>query len=270
MSAIAVLAEPVVDVADPPNPVTDVTRRLRRLESDIRSAEQLNFKNIGNALAEIKRDKLYRKKYGTFEDYCEQRWGYSRQQAYNYIHAAEVLKNVHTFGQNTITFGQAIEFARVPPEHQGALLREIEAKEQLSWDGKDLSGLSVRDVRRMVDKFLGKPPKPEPQSWPAHAEPVTEPAPSPAEPTSQPTNTEPESQSVMPQPEPTPDPEPHAEKRKNRNEAVDDFEEVRAVAIKMLNVGLREMRKTEANHSLLDSAKTWALYRLTDESGTAA
>jgi hypothetical protein len=59
---------------------------------------------------------------------------------------------------------------------------------------------------------------------------------------------------------------PHAEKRKNRNEPVDDFEEVRAVAIKMLNIGLREMRKTEANHSLLDSAKTWALCKLTDRS----
>jgi hypothetical protein len=55
---------------------------------------------------------------------------------------------------------------------------------------------------------------------------------------------------------------PHAEKRKNRNEPVDDFEEVRAVAIKMLNLGLREMKKTEANYSLLDSAKTWALYKL--------
>jgi hypothetical protein len=61
---------------------------------------------------------------------------------------------------------------------------------------------------------------------------------------------------------------PHVERRKNRNEPVDDFEEVRAVAIKMLNIGLREMRKTEANHSLLDSAKTWAQCKLTDRSET--
>jgi hypothetical protein len=53
-----------------------------------------------------------------------------------------------------------------------------------------------------------------------------------------------------------------SERRKNRNEPVDDFEEIRACAIKMLNVGLQEMRKTEANHSLLDSAKTWATNRL--------
>jgi hypothetical protein len=63
---------------------------------------------------------------------------------------------------------------------------------------------------------------------------------------------------------------PHEEKRKNRDEPVDDFEEVRAVAIKMLNIGLREMRKTEANHSLLDSAKTWALCKLADRSGSVA
>ncbi len=63
---------------------------------------------------------------------------------------------------------------------------------------------------------------------------------------------------------------PHAEKRKNRNEPVDDFEEVRAVALRMLNIGLREMRKTEPNHSLLDSAKTWALCRLAERSGSVA
>lgn len=55
---------------------------------------------------------------------------------------------------------------------------------------------------------------------------------------------------------------PHAEKRKHRNEPVDDFEDVRRAAIKMLNIGHREMKKTEANHSLLDSAKTWAQCKL--------
>jgi hypothetical protein len=63
---------------------------------------------------------------------------------------------------------------------------------------------------------------------------------------------------------------PHAEKRKNRNEPIDDFEEVRKVAIKMLNIGMREMKKTEANHSLLDSAKTWAQCKLADRSGLIA
>ena len=63
---------------------------------------------------------------------------------------------------------------------------------------------------------------------------------------------------------------PHAEKRKNRNEPIDDFKEVRKVAIKMLNIGMREMKKTEANHSLLDSAKTWAQCKLADHSGSVA
>src|SRR2546425_5148442 len=57
---------------------------------------------------------------------------------------------------------------------------------------------------------------------------------------------------------------PHAEKRKNRNEPVDDFEDVRRAALKMLAIGYREMQKTEANHSLLDSAKTWAQCKLED------
>jgi hypothetical protein len=61
---------------------------------------------------------------------------------------------------------------------------------------------------------------------------------------------------------------PHAEKRKHRNEPVDDFEDVRRAAIKMLNVGHCEMKKTEANHSLLDSAKTWAQCKLQSKETT--
>jgi hypothetical protein len=55
---------------------------------------------------------------------------------------------------------------------------------------------------------------------------------------------------------------PHIEKRKNRNEPVDDFEDVRKAALKMLSLGHVELRKTNANYSLLDSAKTWAQSKL--------
>jgi len=59
--------------------------------------------------------------------------------------------------------------------------------------------------------------------------------------------------------------QPQVEKRKNRYEPVDDFGEVRLAAIKMLNIGHREMKKTEPNHSLLHSAKTWAKCRLEEK-----
>ncbi len=59
---------------------------------------------------------------------------------------------------------------------------------------------------------------------------------------------------------------PKVEKRKNRNYPVDTFEDVRRTAINMLHIGHRELKKTEANHSLLDSAKTWAQYKLEEKS----
>lgn len=53
------------------------------------------FVEVGNALAAIRDDerKLYRA-YGTFEDYCRERWGFARRTAYQFIDAAAVAENV--------------------------------------------------------------------------------------------------------------------------------------------------------------------------------
>ena len=56
--------------------------------------------------------------------------------------------------------------------------------------------------------------------------------------------------------------QPHAEKRKNRSEPVKDFEELRQLALTMLNVGYRELKKEGRDPSHLASAKTWAQCRL--------
>ena len=58
----------------------------------------------------------------------------------------------------------------------------------------------------------------------------------------------------------------HVERRKNRNEPV-GFEVLRKLAIKMLNIGLRELK--EANHSALDAAKTGAYCRLQEDESRA-
>jgi hypothetical protein len=41
-----------------------------------------NFHEVGAALMAIREGKLYRAKYGTFEDYCRKKWKMSRQRAY--------------------------------------------------------------------------------------------------------------------------------------------------------------------------------------------
>lgn len=48
------------------------------------------FVEVGNALLEIRDKKLYRTTYGTFEDYCAQRWQLDRKYAYRIMDSARV------------------------------------------------------------------------------------------------------------------------------------------------------------------------------------
>jgi hypothetical protein len=72
--------------------------RLKQLEDVIETAEESVGKAIGEALLEIKESRLSRAEYGTFERYCESRWGYHRSYAYRLIAFAKATKAVSTNG----------------------------------------------------------------------------------------------------------------------------------------------------------------------------
>lgn len=50
-----------------------------------------SFVEVGEALMEIRDSRLYRTTHGTFEDYCRERWDFSRSSAYQFIDAARVV-----------------------------------------------------------------------------------------------------------------------------------------------------------------------------------
>lgn len=52
------------------------------------------FVEVGKALTAIRDGKLYRETHDTFGDYCRERWGWERRQAYRLIDAAGVSENV--------------------------------------------------------------------------------------------------------------------------------------------------------------------------------
>ena len=54
------------------------------------------FIEVGAALAEIRDAGLYREGFETFEDYCRDRWDFSRPRAYQLIDAAEMSTTVDT------------------------------------------------------------------------------------------------------------------------------------------------------------------------------
>ena len=52
--------------------------RLSELEALIERGQQ-TFIEVGLALTEIRDSKLYRQDFATFDQYCEKRWGWTRQ-----------------------------------------------------------------------------------------------------------------------------------------------------------------------------------------------
>ena len=73
-----------------------------------------SFVEVGPALKEIRDSKLYREQDATFEDYCRERWAFSRIHGHRLIKAAEVYGELLRIGNNLLTWeAQARELARL-------------------------------------------------------------------------------------------------------------------------------------------------------------
>jgi len=71
-------------------------RSLRALEAKIEANVKNYWYETGAILIEIRDRELYKKKYGTFEGYIKDRWGWERRHGYRLIEAAEIsLKIEH-------------------------------------------------------------------------------------------------------------------------------------------------------------------------------
>lgn len=92
--------------------------------ADLRECEAViergirTFVEVGVALLRIRDDRLYRDEYGTFEDYCRERWGMTRRYANHTIAAAGVISNLGTIVPKPETESQARPLAALPPEQQ--------------------------------------------------------------------------------------------------------------------------------------------------------
>jgi hypothetical protein len=89
------------------------------------AAGMRTFVEVGSALLRIRDERLYRTTYGTFEDYCEQRWSISRPRAYELISAVGVVSAIADTGQSPPeNEAQARELARVPEADRADVWRE--------------------------------------------------------------------------------------------------------------------------------------------------
>jgi hypothetical protein len=130
--------------------VNDLTKperiQLEELETVIRNGQQ-TFVEVGNALIEIRDNKLYRSKHSTFEAYCADRWGFARRTAYQYIGAAEVVENVRNCAQRPATESQARPLTKLPAAEQPAAWQAATDKAQS--EGRTVR---ARDVEEAVEE----------------------------------------------------------------------------------------------------------------------
>src|SRR5574343_438884 len=105
--------------------VPEVDRKAQ-LEATIERGMQ-TFVEVGLALMEIRDGRLYRAEFGTFEEYCQERWGWTDRRARMLISAAGVMDNLKTGTTVPVlpaNEAQVRPLATLPPDLQRAAWRE--------------------------------------------------------------------------------------------------------------------------------------------------
>ncbi len=129
----------------------DEEQERHRLELKVERA----FVEAGTALRELRDKRLYRSTHKTFEDYCRERFAFTRMAAHFKIAAATIWENLYTNGIQTLPSSerQVRELATVEPEQQPLVWQQ--AIEQAN--GRIPSGRIVKDiVKRLKEKPLIK------------------------------------------------------------------------------------------------------------------
>jgi hypothetical protein len=99
------------------------TERLDKLESSIQRGKK-TFVEVGIALAAVRDEKLYRRDYDTFEAYCKDKWGWTRQHAYRLIECAPMVE----CNPQVTSLNQARALCRVPEPSRAAVMDAVQAK----------------------------------------------------------------------------------------------------------------------------------------------
>ena len=100
-------------------------QRLAVLEKTIARGKK-TFVEVGLALAEIRDLRLYRREYSGFEEYCREKWGWSKPYCTQLITAAAVVDALPAKTQVAIaTESQARELAKAAPGERAGIVQAV-------------------------------------------------------------------------------------------------------------------------------------------------
>lgn len=121
--------------------------RLERAETIIEQGISA-YRAAGDALREIRDERLYKESYVTFEDYCLSRWGWTPQHSGRLIAASEVANNLEPIGSIPATESQARPLTKLEsPDLQRAAYGVAETIAEQNKAGK----VTAKDVKKAVD-----------------------------------------------------------------------------------------------------------------------
>lgn len=116
------------------------------------------FMDVGSALMRIRDGRLYREQYGTFEAYCQEKWGMSRMHAHRLMSAAEVTENVtHGLQTKPTSERQVRPLAGLEPEKQKEVW--ISAVEKAKEENRKVT---AKDVEMAKAEIAHVPPNKKP------------------------------------------------------------------------------------------------------------
>lgn len=138
--------------------------QLEACEQAIERAKSA-FVDAGTALRKIRDGKLYRATHGTFELYCQDRWGYSRSRAYELIDRAEVVTKIET-ATGTILSAAADISKREVRQIKAASEAIPEIKERVAAGEGPLAAVKAVAAASRVERQADKPQPPAKPSAP--------------------------------------------------------------------------------------------------------
>lgn len=113
------------------------------------------FIEVGNALFDIRNNKLYREKHSTFEEYCKQKWQIKRQRAYELMDAASIVNTLSEISDKksdefkvspsiNIRESHAVALGKVPEEIRNLVWQRVVDNQKKN--GKTITAKSIQFI----------------------------------------------------------------------------------------------------------------------------
>lgn len=114
---------------------------------------------VGEALAHIRDNRLYRGSHKTFETYCQDRWGWSRQRASQLILASEIEKGLSTTVDKPKNEAHSRPLSKLPKEDRSEVWERAVASAPKDEDGEPV--ITVKHVEKTVQEWVDPEPEQE-------------------------------------------------------------------------------------------------------------